>query len=193
MRRTGTFRGRDEEEHLPSAENDQKEKELRAVQESAVENPVEPFELKDELAVCHRYECLRVPARAAPQLGLSVPARPPPDQRVRRLQTRTELLALGSRLQQDARSGGPELFPQLQLSQQLLSAAEERGERWPACAHICAVSDRFSYTSAGDIFRYFTVSTVCATDVSASSACFFGRIRITAIICLLVDKNDSGY
>lgn len=93
--------------------------------------------MKDELAVCHRYECLRVPARAAPQLGLPLPARPPPDQRLRRLPTRTELLALGPRyLQQDSRgggggsSGGPELlFPQLQLSQQLLSAPEERGER----------------------------------------------------------------
>uniref|UniRef100_G3P1X5 Zinc finger CCHC-type containing 24 n=1 Tax=Gasterosteus aculeatus TaxID=69293 RepID=G3P1X5_GASAC len=44
----------------------------------AVENPAEPFALKDELVVCHRHECLRVPACATSQLGLPLLARPPP-------------------------------------------------------------------------------------------------------------------
>lgn len=43
---------------------------------------VGPIELKDELVVCHRHECLRVPARSTPQLGLSVATGPPPDQRL---------------------------------------------------------------------------------------------------------------
>lgn len=68
MRRTGTFTDRERRGHLPSAGNekqDGKEK-LRAVQESAVENQVKPFQLKDELVVRHRHECLRVPASPAP-------------------------------------------------------------------------------------------------------------------------------
>lgn len=45
-------------------------------------NPVWKFEWKDELAVCHRHECLRVPAGSTSQLGLSLLTRPPPDQRL---------------------------------------------------------------------------------------------------------------
>lgn len=82
---------------------------------------------KDEPVVCHRHERLRVPARAAAQLGVSVPAGAAPDQRVRRLQTGAQLFPHGPELQQDSRGGRPQLPAQLQLSQQLLPAAAERG------------------------------------------------------------------
>lgn len=62
MRRTGTFTEEKRDTcHLPGTKI-KTAKKLRAVQESAVENQVKPFELKDELVVCHRHECLRVPA-----------------------------------------------------------------------------------------------------------------------------------
>lgn len=86
------------------------------------------FELKDELVVCYRHECLRVPAGATSQLGLSVLTRPPSDQRLWRVQTRSQLFPPGSQLQQDSRIGRAGLLSQLQLSQQLPSAAAQRGE-----------------------------------------------------------------
>lgn len=63
-----------------------KKQHLRRVQQKRKKrsggNPVWTFEWKDELAVCHRHECLRVPAGSTSQLGLSLLTRPPPDQRL---------------------------------------------------------------------------------------------------------------
>ena len=153
---------------------------LGAVRESAVENPVKPFELKDELVVCHRHECLRVPARPTSQLGLPFPARPPPDQRLWRVQTRAQLFPPGSQLQQDSRSGGLKLFPQLQLSQQLLSAAEEWGEWWRAAR----MSGLFQLSAQTEMIAGW--SHVCAANVWACTAClvfcFFLFVPVRTVI-----------
>lgn len=144
----------------------EKPRRLRAVQESAAENPVKPFDLKDELAVCHRHECLRVPACAASQLGLSVLTRTPPDQCFWRVQTRTKLFPPGSRFQQDSRSGGLELLSELQLSQQLLSAAEEWGERWHV-ANIFLTVVRFDTGQEQSWVMILGLFHACATRIFA--------------------------